>query len=119
MILFFDLTLLGVYYLVKPIYELFDINESGFSSKDHALVITWFIHSANINNIVRIFIDDSFYFRLVAFGLMTILVLYSLYIYNVKKRLSEITEKKRALTKKVLICVGTVLYSSLSIYLFF
>jgi|SRR5690554_981668 len=119
MSVFFDLTLLGIYYIIKPIYILFDRDESTFGAAEHALIIIWFVHSTNINNVVGLFIDDSFYFKLVTFSLMSILLLVGLFIYYKRNRLNEVIIKKRVLSKKILISIATLIYGFFSIYFFF
>ncbi len=116
---FFDLTLLGVYYFMNPIYSLLNKSEDSFKAEDHALLIIWSAHSANVVQIVSLFIKKSFYLKATAISLVLILLLLGYYIYYVKNRIKKILNKKINLPKSVLIFIVTILYVFFSIYFYF
>lgn len=113
---FFDITILGIYLLINPFYVFFDIKNDRFDAKDHSLYLVLFIHSANINNILRYFISNYFNYALIV---MAIMYLFLLRVYIIKNRFNKIISIKNPLKKDILIVFFTIIYSFISILLFF
>lgn len=117
--IFFDLTILGVYYIVRPIYLLLNKEKNSFNAEDHSLLITWSAHSACMNQIIGFFMEDSPYFKTVIISLAIMLLLLGYYYYYFKNKLKKVLNKKINSSTKILITTLTMLYIFLSFYFFF
>src|SRR5690554_374077 len=111
--IFFDIIILGVYYLIKPIYLLLDKDEKTFGAIDHSLLIAWSAHSANISSIVRLLVKDSFYYKAITITSIVLLIILGYCIYYDKGRM------KRLLKFKIKICIKVLITILVLLYIFF
>lgn len=117
--IFFDLIILGVYFLIKPIYLFLDKDEKNFGAEDHSLLVSWSAHSANISSVVRLLVKDSLNYKVIIVTLIVLLIILGYFIYYGKGRMKEILKIKVNPPKKALIFIFAILYVIVSIYIFF
>jgi Mn2+/Fe2+ NRAMP family transporter len=115
---FFDITILGVYYFLNPIYNTFNESEKHFKSEDHSILLIWTIHSLNILQIIVLLFKSIVVQKTLTISLIFILLFFGFYIYYFKNRLKQIIAKKNSMVSKTLIFITTIIYVCMTIYLF-
>lgn len=115
---FFDITILGVYYFLNPIYNTFNESEKHFKSEDHSILLIWTIHSLNILQIIVLLFKSIVVQKTLTISLIFILLFFGFYIYYFKNRLKQIIAKKNSKVSKTLIFITTIIYVCMTIYLF-
>lgn len=118
MMFFFDITILGVYYFLNPIYNTFNESEKHFKSEDHSILLIWTIHSLNILQIIVLLFKSIVVQKTLTISLIFILLFFGFYIYYFKNRLKQIIAKKNSMVSKTLIFITTIIYVCMTIYLF-
>ncbi len=118
MMFFFDITILGVYYFLNPIYNTFNESEKHFKSEDHSILLIWTIHSLNILQIIVLLFKSIVVQKTLTISLIFILLFFGFYIYYFKNRLKQIIAKKNSKVSKTLIFITTIIYVCMTIYLF-
>lgn len=115
----FDYVILGLYFIIRPIYRLLNITERPIEAEDHSFLISWTAHSANIIQIISFFFKETRIYKTTVIISIITLLISGYYIYYSNSRILNILNIKYSLAMKFFISIISLLYVFISYYLYF